>query len=485
MVLTVLLAYGGIKAVKNFDDYRPFNISGMKVITAVLIVWVVLCWVYLSGIGGFMFQNDDFELRNAMLRDLTDFSWPVKYNYSAEPKIHGLSGHQGALVYYFVYWLPAAMFGKFFGWGGANCFLYFWTVLGVLLCFYWFSRHIRKAPVALLLMFIFWSGMDAAGVISRGGRFACGDHIEWWLPFFQYSSNTTALFWVFNQAIVPWIIVMLFLNRLNKKGVFFTYALCLPYAPFSFMGLAPFTVYYLVSGNGAEKIFSSSSHIHYKTNFKALFKAVFETLRHNLKAALSFSNLVIAPVLIGVFLIFFSNTSGHFTGELIWPSHIGPGADTLSFLSMYLWFCLFEFGIYALLIAGKFKKDPVFQITVAALLLIPSYQMGINNDFVMRVSIPGLIFLMVFAAKFLANPDRSGLKQGILKFLLIVFLLTGAITPFNEIYRSFDQTLKNPQGIIRDGFHTLSVLDESKKEVIEAFVVKDPQDTFFFKYLGR
>jgi hypothetical protein len=448
-----------------------------------------MVWVYMSGVGGFSFQNDDFELRNVMLHDLTDLHWPVHYDYPPEPKISDMAGHQGALVYYFTYWLPAAIVGKLAGWGGANLFLYFWTVLGVLLCFYWFARNIRKWPLMLLLLFILWSGMDAVGQFIQGHfPFPLGEHIEWWFSEFQYSSNTTALFWVFNQTVVPWIIVMLFLNRINKKSVLFTHALCLPYAPFSFIGLAPFAVYYLLYGKGAKAWLSSENTGNFgtkvKMNFKVKFKSLSKSLWHTIQAASSLSNWLIAPIIIVTFLLFYSNTSGHFVGEFVWPYHWGPGTDTLPFLYSYLLFCLIEFGVYALLIAGKFKKEPVFLIAVTALLLIPSYQMGINNDFVMRVSIPGLIFLMVFVAKFLIEPIRGNIKNGVFKFLLVGFLLIGAITPFNEIYRSVTQTWSNPQGIINDHMRTLSTLDESKAKIVNVFVANDPQDTFFFKYLG-
>ncbi|MCL6588771.1 MAG: hypothetical protein K6U80_02350 [Firmicutes bacterium] len=487
IILVLLLIYAGMKAVTSYTpkEYESENSSGKppahKIITGLFILLGIIYWVTLSGIGGFSFQNDDFELRNAMLRDLTNFNWPVKYDYPATPNIHDLAGHQGALVYYFVYWLPAALFGKLSGgFEGANSFLFGWSVLGLVLGFYWFSRAVKKTSILLLLLFVFWSGMDAIGWwVQRGSHFGAGEHIEWWSSFFQYSANTTALFWVFNQAVVPWIIVMLLCNQPSKKTVIFTYSLCLPYAPFSFIGLAPFMLYFSVSGKDAEKIFSRKKII----NFKALW--------HNVNAAFSIPNLVAAPVLIGVFLLFFYNTGSRFSNGLIWSPLTGPynyygdRTDTLSLLCAYFLFCLFEFGIYVLLIRNKFKKDPVFLITVGSLLLIPSYKMGIYNDFVMRVSIPALTFLMVYVAKFLTAPIYNNRKLLSLKIILVAFLLIGAITPFNEIYRSIDITTHNPQGIINDHWHTLSTLEEFKTGGIGNFVVQDPQNTFFFKYLGK
>jgi hypothetical protein len=253
----------------------------------------------------------------------------------------------------------------------------------------------------------------------------------------------------------------------------FTYALCLPYGPFSFIGLAPFVAYYLLSGPNAEKIFSRRRII----DFVALWR--------NLKPSFSVSNLLIAPLIIGVFLLFFRNPGSLFGIEFLWKPlfNFKETFKHMGFVFTYFLFCLLEFGVYAFLIKGKFKKDPVFWIIVFSLLIIPSFYMGINNDFAMRASIPALTFLMIYVAKFLAEPNQSGLKNRILKYSLIGFLLIGAITPFNEIYRSMSETGNNPGGIIRDRWHTLSTLADFKAE-LGVFVVKDPQDTPFFKYLG-
>ncbi|HEX3047724.1 MAG TPA: hypothetical protein VHY08_23430 [Bacillota bacterium] len=479
IILTILLIYAVVKATKDLtppsiEISNPVKFLSLKIILALAITLAIIFWVYLSGIGGFTFQNEDHELRNAMLRDLTDFSWPVEYDYSAQPDTFEMAGHKGALVYYFIYWLPAALFGKVLGgWAGANLFLFIWTVLGVLLCFYWFSRNFKRISALLLLLFIFWSGLDAAGWVERGRPLTLGTHLEWWADIFQYSSNTTCLFWVFNQTVVPWLIVMLLVNRLPKKQVLFTYALCLPYGPFSFIGLAPFVAYYILSGPDARKIFSRKPIV----DLKALW--------YNIKLAFSVSNLLIAPVIVGIFLLFFRNPGSLFGVNFLWAPlfNYKETFKHMDFVFTYFLFCLLEFGIYAFLIRGKFKKDPVFWIIVFSLLVIPSFYMGINNDFAMRVSIPGLTFLMIYVAKFLAEPSQRGLKYQILKFTLIGFLLIGAITPFNEIYRSMSETGSNPGGIIRDRWHTLSTLADFKAE-LGVFVVKDPQDTPFFKYLG-
>ncbi|HEX3047721.1 MAG TPA: hypothetical protein VHY08_23415, partial [Bacillota bacterium] len=81
IILTMLLLYAIIRSVVDYEDYRPVKIYTSTILISIFILLGVMYWVCLSGIGGYSFQNDDFDLRNAMLRDLTDFNWPVKYQY--------------------------------------------------------------------------------------------------------------------------------------------------------------------------------------------------------------------------------------------------------------------------------------------------------------------------------------------------------------------------------------------------------------------
>ena len=83
-------------------------------------------WVFLSGVGGYTFQNWDHHWRNAVLHDLITYDWPVIYSSPEKGPIT-------MLVYYVGYWLPAALAGKIFGWQAANFVLFLWTWLGVLL----------------------------------------------------------------------------------------------------------------------------------------------------------------------------------------------------------------------------------------------------------------------------------------------------------------------------------------------------------------
>jgi len=74
-------------------------------------------------------------------------------------------GESGALVYYFVYWLPPALVGKLAGWDMANLALFGWTMACLFLCILLISRFIGRAMVLVVLSFVMWSGMDIIGTV--------------------------------------------------------------------------------------------------------------------------------------------------------------------------------------------------------------------------------------------------------------------------------------------------------------------------------
>ena len=433
---------------------------------AFTVVVLVLLWVGLSGIGGYSFQNSDFLLRNAVLHDLISYRWPVIYSYIDQSGFSPYSGHDGVLVYYLSYWLPAAFVGKFFGWQAANVALYLWTVTGVLLTLYLFFRFVRKSPLVLTLIFIFWSGMDIVGELIKGHVPVSGEHIEWWAGLFQYSSNTTTLYWVFNQTITTWLVVMLFMNFKNTKSILFTYALVLPFAPFSFIGLAPFVFSYIFLGT------MSHNNIPKLTTLKTI-------ILDNFRKTINLRNIIVAPVIIMVFLLYYRSNPGNLgSSGLLWSRAQGNVETLIILLIILLVFCLLEFGVYALIIARAFRRSPWFIVAVVSLILIPNYYAGVGNDFVMRASIPALTVLMVYVSTFMLDKAAFHVNRRA-KILLMIYLLIGAITPLQEISRSVGMRLMQPNRLITDDVGTLSV------EPIRIYVGNEPNKSWFFRYLAK
>ena len=419
-ITAVLLAafFFSLKEMADVDIH--FNMKQVNIALAVSIL--VMLWVGLSGIGEISFQNSDHEIRNAIFRDLVQNPWPVVYHFSGNQSAQALAGHDGALVYYIAYWMPAALAGKLCGWETANLVLYLWTVLGVLLSMYYLSFFLRKKlSFVAAAFFILWSGLDFLGVLLRRYHFFVGEHLEWWASYFQYSSNTTALFWVFNQTIVPWLVVMLLLNQKNNKNILLFFALCVPYAPLPSIGLIPFVAYWALFRQENPIVESLQTRTRLLKRFHALWMQI--------RPMLTFQNIAV-PLALGAFISSYfmvnSYIGNRYHGLLILVVN-----SPANLLWCYFLFCIVEFGLYAVIVFPFYKKNPLFLVAVLSLVLIPWYYAGVNNDFVMRASIPPLVILMTYILQYLFDSHNRTAKG-----ILLLFFGIGTITPFNEIYRS-------------------------------------------------
>jgi len=197
-------------------------------------------WCILSGIGGFAFQNWDHHFRNAVFSDLISYDWPVYYSTTNQVFY--------ALTYYIGYWLPSALIGKVFGPLAARVMLLIWTLGGVFLATIYLRQLTRSSLSKSSILLILFSGMDVIGVfithkiagISYPTFWPPVSHLEWWPRIFEYSSFTTQLFWVFNQAIPCWLAMGLLLNKVSRRSTIFIWSLCFFLAPFPAIGILPF-----------------------------------------------------------------------------------------------------------------------------------------------------------------------------------------------------------------------------------------------------
>ena len=181
---------------------------------------VVLCallWTFLSGIGGCFYQNEDHYGRNAIFHDLLGHSWPVYFD-----------GTPYALDYYVGFWILPALVGKLFAalmgasllWPAANAALFvqtFWFLTLIFLLMLSVAEVQTLGKVCLsLVLFVLFSGMDV--LMARFNPEAWRHQIEWWAQCYQFSSNTTCLFWVYNQAVPAWLATMLLLSSPEDIG---------------------------------------------------------------------------------------------------------------------------------------------------------------------------------------------------------------------------------------------------------------------------
>lgn len=385
-------------AVKS--DKRDYtSIIKVNTIQKFVCVAMIICvWVILSGIGNMSFQNGDFNARRSIFRALLEYDWPVVSQDG-----------ERLLIYYIGYWLPSAVVGKIFGYKMGTIFTAIWACMGIFICYYLICLYKNKVSIKYMIIFIFFSGLDYIGIFllnKPGINVISVEHLEWWSSYFQYSSMTTQLFWVFNQAIPAWIATMLILlNRENTENHYFILACILITSTFPFVGLIPIVLTFSI-----EQI--------------AKCKRV--------KPILSFQNIV-AVLIIGIISV------GYLISNLSAGNVEASTTQSNAPIITYILFYFLEFGIYCIMIYRTKRKDVLFYVVVGILLACPFVKVGSAADFCMRASIPALFILMVFCIDALDTFKEQNMRIDL--WLLIVFLIIGGKTAFNEIQRSIQCTI--------------------------------------------
>ncbi len=373
-----------------------------------LIILGVMCvLVMLSGIGNFSYQNGDFIARNPLYRDVCIYDWPVIYDLSEQtPFVQSIVGSgKVALSYYFSWWLAPAFVSKIFSCGqiGQNICIYVWAVLGMFLIAYNLCVHFRRKSFAIVMIFIFFSGLDVVGffimwMIKGGNLFpdVFIHHIEWWSGL-QLSSNTTQLFWVFNQSIPTWLIMILLLNLKSNKNFMALASLVFAYSPWAVFGMIPIAVY-----------------------------AWFES-KDNFRQAFTFQNIAVSLLMLVIYGAFYASGTGVSEGSSHFNIHGIYSAGC------YLMMIFLEVVIFFIIMGKSAVKYRFYYVVLAELVLFPTYTL-VHYNFFIRATIPALFVLMVFVMKFIVDENRPALR--IRRMCLIAVLAVGALTATGEISRS-------------------------------------------------
>lgn len=365
-----------------------------------IVIGVALMWASLGGAGHFFYANpEDWIVRDSVLRDLVVSDWPPIYG-----KLGDFSLILRAPVGYY---MPAAVLGKVFGVAHADFFLWLWTVLGAALFLALLPLPTRspfRLGVALLVVILF-SGMDIVGIlITRQPLPSFASTIEWWARGFQYSSNTTLLFWVPNHAIPGWIAAALFFRHWRNHAfpAFAPMMLAsLPlWSPFALIGIAPLM----------------------------LLPATL-AIRQGTWSQLRLAHLLPAVAVLLIASWYLTLDVSHLSFDWTLPKVGSPTA----FIIIYTIFIIVEFLVLALVLWQFQPSSPLF-VSIVILLLLPFKCFGPSNDLVMRASIPALTILCITV---LLCFDREIFKTNRIAALALVLILAiGAETPIHEIIRA-------------------------------------------------
>lgn len=389
---------------KSWQSMKPKEASWeLSAKSLVAIIALAAVWCYFAGIGYFYYQSFDYHFRNAVFRDLINYSWPVMYDKADTP-----------MVYYMAFWLPSAALAKLTSlivssphanFIIANIYLYIYALIGVILLFAELSLALRaeklKSVLPAVLAFMFFSGLDVVGTLFFATEKPAFDyHLDWWAIFMQYSSMTTGMFWVFNQFIPIALLTLLIYNERRIKTFGFLLALSLFFTPYPTAGVGIFMLSY-----------ATVSFIKSPDKKSFIINDIF-----------SIENIIGVFMLLPVIVLYFITNSG--------------GIDRLWYIFDYttpkqlIIFLLLEFVLYAAVIFSQYKKDVFFLTLVVSLVLIPFLRLDRQNNFCMRASIPALVMLALYAIRFLKES-----KSITPKVLLSLMLMLGAATPLMEFYR--------------------------------------------------
>lgn len=459
IVFGIILCISFAYMLKNAPRLPLFDVNLDVLITIVLFVGA---WVYLSGIGGYVFQNPDHPYRNAIFVALVENDWPVVKEVLTE------SGLQTrGLTYYIGFWMPAALVGKLFGLDVGYFFQYIWAVAGVLLTYYLICCILKKMTVWPLIVFAFFGGLDILGTYATGGDIGViteWKHLESWTKL-QFSSFCVQLFWVFNQAIPAWIITLMLYLQKDNKNTLFLWSMGMLNCTIPFVGMIPIMFYFSVRNEISN--FSVQLDVKYK-NIHAKMREIRGFISGFLKGFLTLQNIVGALCVALVMLVYLAGNTA--------VVNTVQEEDVPTKFTLMRWFSsiLYEVVIYYWVVKKYQMKNPLYYVSLFWLMICPFIRVGSSYDFCMRASIPALLILYILVVQTLETAHLK--KDKVSVYLLTALLCISSVTGIFEINRSITNTL--------DGDFHRDTLSEDVILTGDNFS-SDVDSNFFYKYIAK
>ena len=381
-------------------------------------VIILLLIGFFSGWGRWVNQVYDWYKHNAVLKDLVERKWPVYYVNGKETSM---------LTYYVGQYLVPAIVGKCFNsFRSAEVMLYIWNEIGLFLVWLqlliFMNNTSALAQIFETICLIFFHVPQSLTELIEKIVYDIDNFGTNWVYIndgeiiLQYSGNYCVLEWVFNQTIVPWLIVLLFLEYKDDIKMYLYFMLpMLIFAVLPLVGMVPLAVGYALNKYISER------------NIKAFFKEVF-----------SLDNLLCITFLgMPLILYYYGNVLANKPASLSLRF-----IDYKKYLGVYFIFIICNVVLYACCLIRNYLHSPLFYLAFGYLLIVPLFSMGYYNDLVMRSSIPSLFIVMCFVIDYLTknfdaimqtikkkrNKDRLSRKQitNLLPYLAVVALLVNA-----------------------------------------------------------
>ena len=426
---------------------------------------------FVSGAGEYIYTLQDHEYRRAILRDLINYDWPVIYNYNTQTnpeviKIFGIASGQRAFSYYFIYWMPAALAGKAFGFNVGNFVLYLWNSIGIFLCLLSTSAVIKKVTAWVPFIFVFFSGLDIIpNLVYELTHYSDWRWFEGFVTSMSYVSNFRELASVFNQMVPCFLVVAILLMSNNTRSMGLTAGILFCYSPWAVFGILPMVAAFLFGKNlRASKI----------------SKTLYNTF--------SPANIASAVLILTIFGSYYMTNSGAVGYKgFAWEYFSNPGW----FILAYIVFILIEVIPFALILYKREKNNPVFIAAFATLLILPFYRVSEMNDFTMRGSMPALFFFCILLCgvvpEVMDQKNTPTTKKGWLKsaaIMLTVILMT--FPTLLNLFVIFGSMLQGDKGN-EENIGSLGNINQAEyAEVIqEQFFAEGYEGSFFYRYFAK
>jgi hypothetical protein len=383
----VLLAGGAaVVSLALSPGWRGAWPEGLR--TTLLCLACGLLWAAFTGAQHWIYATADWQVRDAVLRDLASYPWPVAYD---EEVVWLLRAPLG-------FFLPAGLVGRSAGFAASQVALWLWTGLGLALVLLLLSRLARAGKVelaSLAALFLVFGGVDILPNIvldhlyGTGPLASWGRGGEWWARAFQYPGHVTSLLWAPNHTMPAWLGALMLLRHGRTGG--FAASLALPLAAGAFW--SP------VSTAGA-----------------ALLGGIWVLQVRQLKAALLSPANWLALVFAAPICLYLIAGSGQVPHG--WVFMIRPPLE-----AAWRWplFLLVEVLVWAVP-AAFLVRGHRFGAAVALLCLLPAYVFGPGNEAASRGSQAALAVLAVVAGIAMLQP-RPSLARTALRVVAALALL--------------------------------------------------------------
>ena len=487
IIFSVIVSAAAVLAIRDCTKDPDGNKLDLKsditfplayIIAAIIFAFAV---TITNGVGEYVWAPFDHAYRRAIFNDLINYKWPIIYDPATQKnpeviEILNLQNNQG-FVYYFTYWMPAAIIGKLFGFTAGNITLVFWNAIGIFLTLIGMCKYIKKASYGTLFMFLCFSGLDVIPyLINEIHPYDGWTWIEGWVPFVSFISNFNNLENVYNQAIPCYLIVTLLLLSKNNRSIGFVSSLLFAYSPWATIGiLIPAIV----------RLFSKDLRASKR--------------RKSFENIINLRNFLIPFLMLFTFGSFYGAKSGalHMQGFL-WEFYDG---NVLKFiLVLILLFVIEVLPSFAFVVKGH-KKDPMLWSAMAVLFILPFYFLSEGNNLVMRGTMPALFILCIFMAQRIAEfttedekirnsktKKRLGKKETLVRLAFSIVIVGMTYVTY------FMVTVIYPMTFFTEERYTDSIVsfgniahNDADFVIVsqDQFFVDKPEDKFFYKYLAK